>query len=344
MIVRHGLVLLICLWGALAHGHALQPGYLELRASGNDTWNVFWRKPDVEGRPMALDAVLPENCTQRRGDAPTFDGQGWSTRWITTCRGGLGGGTISIEGLSISRTDVLVRYEMAVGDAPGQPGSSSAGEIWRLVPKAPDFVVPETPGRWKVMTSYTGLGIEHILFGLDHLLFVLTLLLLISNLRSLLVAVTAFTAAHSLTLGAAALGWLSIPGPPVEAIIALSIMIVAAEILEKDTSQPHLSRRAPWLVSFGFGLIHGLGFGSALSEIGLPKGEILLALLAFNIGVELGQILFIVVSLAVGVVVGRVLANLRIGRMQTGRIQQVAVYAIGTVAAFWFIERVTGFV
>ncbi len=337
MIARLALVVLISLWGALAHGHALQPGYLELRAIGNDTWNVFWRKPDVQGQPMALDAVLPEHCTQRRGGQPAFDGQGWSTRWITTCPGGLGGGTILIDGLADSRTDVLVRYELAASEAPDQSGSSD-GQAWRLVPNAPDFVVPETPSRWKVMTSYTGLGIEHILFGLDHLLFVLTLLLLISNLRALLGAVTAFTAAHSLTLGAAALGWLSIPGPPVEAIIALSIMFVAAEILQRDTSHPHLSRRAPWLVSFGFGLIHGLGFGSALSEIGLPQGEILVALLAFNIGVELGQLLFIAACLVIGVVIRRVLAT-----MQIDRLQQVAVYAIGTVAAFWFIERVAGF-
>ncbi|MEX0283145.1 MAG: HupE/UreJ family protein [Paracoccaceae bacterium] len=328
MIRALALAIIAVLWAAMAHAHALQPGYLELRALGDDTWSVFWRKPDVQGEPMALDARLPEVCGQRTGPEPRFDGGGWSTRWITTCPGGLDGGEISIEGLENTRTDVLVRYELE----PGQ------GQAWRLVPGAPAFTVPETPGAWEVLQSYLYLGVEHILLGLDHLAFVLTLLLLIGNVRRLIGAVTAFTLAHSVTLGAAALGWLSIPGPPVEAVIALSILFVASEILHKDEGSPRLSRRAPWLVSFGFGLIHGLGFGSALTEIGLPPGEVVLALLAFNIGVELGQILFIIACLTLWAILRQMIRPQLVPRLEN-----VVVYAVGSLAAFWFFERLAGF-
>ncbi len=321
--------LILSLWAAMALAHALQPGYLELRALGDDTWSVFWRKPDVQGKPMQLDAELPENCAQRRGPEAQFDGAGWSSRWLTTCVGGLDNGTIRIDGLENSRTDVLVRYEL-------EPGR---GQAWRLVPGAPAFDIPAAPGALDVLRSYTFLGVEHILLGPDHLLFVLSLLILIGNIRTLIGAVTAFTVSHSLTLGAAALGWLNIPGPPVEAIIALSIMFVASEVLHHEPGAPRLSQRAPWIVSFGFGLIHGLGFGSALSEIGLPQGEIVLALLAFNIGVELGQLLFIAVCLAGWTIMRRV-----IGPGSVSQMKATAVYGIGAIAAFWFVERLAGFV
>ena len=325
-------LMLACLavfWASLTHAHALQPGYLELRALDETTWNVFWRKPDVQGRPMEIDAVLPENCSQRRGPEPQFDGAGWSSRWITTCTTGLTGGVIAIEGLENTRTDVLVRYELE----PGQ------GQAWRLVPGTPAFLIPEAPGLREVLVSYTFLGVEHILLGLDHLLFVLALVMLIRNLRTLIGAITAFTLSHSLTLGAAATGFLNIPGPPVEAIIALSIAFLASEILQRDPAQPRLSERAPWVVSFGFGLIHGLGFGGALSEIGLPQQEIVPALLAFNIGVELGQILFILVCLTVFSLFRRTVTPSRLKPLQT-----VCAYGIGGVAAFWFFERLAGFV
>jgi hydrogenase/urease accessory protein HupE len=321
--------LTVSLWATLLQAHALQPGYLELRALGNDAWSVFWRKPDVQGRPMGLDAVLPESCDQRRGPEPKFDGAGWSAKWITSCTGGLSGGTIAIDGLEETRTDVLIRYELE----PGQ------GQAWRLVPSAPAFEVPKAPGAWQVLRSYTYLGVEHILFGVDHLLFVLSLLFLIRGYRRLIGAITAFTLSHSLTLGAAALGWLHIPGPPVEAIIALSIMFVASEALARDPANPRLSERAPWIVAFGFGLIHGLGFGGALSEIGLPQNEIVLALLAFNVGVELGQILFIA-----AIFVALSLFRRMIGTHRLEPAKTVAVYGIGIVAAFWFVERVAGFV
>jgi len=320
--------LTLVFWTSTAQTHALQPGYLELRALGDDSWSVFWRKPDVKGQPMQINARLSAPCDVPTGPEPGFDGEGWSTRWVTRCVGGLNGVTVTIDGLEKMSTDVLVRYELTPGD----------GEAWRLVPSAPEFVVPTEPGAIEVLRSYTALGVEHILFGVDHLLFVLALLLLIRNRRVLIGAITSFTIAHSLTLGAAALGVLNIPGPPVEAIIALSIMFVASEILGRNPEEPRLSERAPWVVSFAFGLIHGLGFGSALSEIGLPQNEIVLALLAFNVGVEIGQLLFIG-----AVFVGWFLLGRFIQGHARDALHRMTVYSIGGIAAFWLIERVAAF-
>lgn len=268
-------------------------------------------------------------CRFEQQPAPAFDGRGWSARWLMDCDRGLQGAKVWIDGLDRTRTDVLVRYEIE----PGGPGNA-----WRLLPSAPSFLVPKDPGAMQVLTSYFWLGVEHILLGLDHLLFVLALLLLIRNVPLLIGAITAFTVAHSLTLGLAAVGWLNVPGPPVEAIIALSIVFLAVEIVKDGEGQRRLSVRAPWLISFGFGLIHGLGFGSALKEIGLPQNEILLALFAFNVGVEAGQIAFVFAAMGLGWVLRRLFSGWDVRRARL-----VTSYLIGSVAAFWLVERVAAF-
>jgi len=181
---------------------------------------------------------------------------------------------------------------------------------------------------WEVSRNYLTLGVEHILSGVDHLLFVIGLLFLVGFRRQLIVTITAFTVAHSLTLVLSALGWLTLRPPPVEATIALSIMLVAAEALHRE---PTLSRRWPALVAFLFGLIHGLGFAGALAEIGLPKQHFLLALLTFNIGVELGQLLVVGVSL----MLYRLLV--RTGRFDW--LRTPALYGIGALAGYWTIAR-----
>jgi hydrogenase/urease accessory protein HupE len=184
-------------------------------------------------------------------------------------------------------------------------------------------------GFGEVAAAYTGLGVEHILTGIDHLMFVLSLLFLVGFNRRLVATITAFTAAHSLTLGLSALGWLTLRPPPVEATIALSIMLVAAEALH---TRPTLSRRWPALVAFLFGLVHGLGFAGALKEIGLPQHHLLAALLTFNVGVEIGQLL------VVGVVFAAVRALSRWPAFT--RLRTPALYAIGSVAAFWSYARI----
>ena len=191
-------------------------------------------------------------------------------------------------------------------------------------------------------TAYLGLGVEHILFGVDHLIFVLALILLVKGWKRVLLTVTAFTVAHSITLGAATLGYLNVPGPPVEAAIALSIVLVAVEIVNVSRGQESLAARIPWLIAFAFGLLHGLGFAGALSEVGLPGHAIPVALLFFNIGVELGQLLFVAAVMLLYSGWQRLWLRVApVGATQSHSLPTIgAAYCIGGIASFWLIERV----
>lgn len=330
---RHLLVLLVilatCLPG-ITLAHALDPGYLNVASLGQERWRVTWRVPNVNGQPMPIEARLPENCSHEAPPPPSFDGRAWTTGWVTTCPGGLEGGVIRILGLDQTRTETLVRYEL-------EPGQT---QVHRLTSTAIAFTVPEAPSIAGILSSYIALGVTHILEGLDHLLFVFALLLLIRDRGRLFWAITAFTLAHSITLAAATLGWLNIPPPPVEAVIALSIVFLAYELSLPPEDRDPFAMRFPWVVSFAFGLIHGLGFAGALREIGLPEGDIPLALFAFNIGVELGQILFIALVLTFGIAARHLYPRLR---DRVGQFERVSSYGIGSLAAFWVIERIAGF-
>jgi hydrogenase/urease accessory protein HupE len=210
--------------------------------------------------------------------------------------------------------------------------------VSRLTSAAPSFVVPAAPTWTQTAATYLGLGVEHILLGIDHLLFVLALLLLVRGWRQVLVTITAFTGAHSITLAAATLGWVHVPQTPVEAVIALSIVLVAAEIVHRERGVSSFAQQWPWAIAFTFGLLHGFGFAGALNEIGLPQQAIPLALLFFNIGVEFGQILFIVTVYVVWALSRRLLVGLPKPITSYG-----PAYIIGTLAAFWTIERIVGF-
>jgi hydrogenase/urease accessory protein HupE len=209
--------------------------------------------------------------------------------------------------------------------------------VARLLPERPRFVVEAPQDSAGVARTYLTLGVEHILAGVDHLLFVLALVLIVSNRRRLLVTITAFTVAHSLTLAAATLGVVRVPQAPVEAVIALSIVFVAAEIIHGIQGQPGLTARAPWVVAFVFGLLHGLGFAGALAEVGLPSRAIPLALLFFNVGVELGQIIFVAAVWAILALVARASVP------RHAWVRALPPYAIGAVAMFWVFERVLAF-
>jgi len=211
-------------------------------------------------------------------------------------------------------------------------------QVTRLTPSTPSFVVAGPAGAMGVARTYTVLGVEHILSGIDHLLFVLALLIITRGSWRLVKTVTAFTVAHSITLSLAALGFVRVPPAPVEAVIALSIVFVAAEIVHSRQGRPGLTERAPWVVAFTFGLLHGFGFAGALSQIGLPQHDIPLALLCFNVGVEVGQLLFIASVFAV-VAVARPITR-RVALPQPVWAWRVVPYAIGSVSAFWFIQRV----
>ena len=330
------LVLMAFLVGALgfggsSHGHALQPGYLELRLIDKDLYAVVWKTPATGGRPMAIAAQLPESCDPRTPEQPIWDGTSYVARWTASCPGGLEGGVIHVDGLARTSTDVLVRFDFTDG----------VSEARRLTAGDPSFTVPTQPSRLEVVRTYFLLGGEHILLGIDHLLFVLALLLLVKGVRRLAATVTAFTLAHSLTLAGATLGFVHVPRPPIEATIALSIVFVASEIMHSRQGRPGLTERYPWVVAFTFGLLHGLGFAGALSEIGLPQQSIPTALLFFNVGVEAGQLLFI----------AGVLVVVALARQITRRIDlpyltwawAVPPYAIGGIAAFWVIQRIAAF-
>ena len=317
-----------------ANAHALEPGYLDLRQLTPETWQVFWRKPDVQGAPMAIEARLPPICAPDQGLAPTSDGAAWVSGWVADCSSGLVGGQIAIVGLSAQRTDVLLRL---------QPLDQAPTTV-RLTPDVPTHLVLAEPTTGEVFLSYLMLGFEHIIEGWDHLLFVFALMVLIRDPWSLVKAITAFTIAHSITLALAASGHLSVPGPPVEAAIALSIVFLAVEILKHEDRRSRLSERFPWIISFSFGLLHGLGFAGALTEIGLPQGDIPAALLAFNLGVEAGQLFFVGVVLSLFCLARAAIPDpVRSLRRAHSLASGMTGYGVGALATFWLVQRVAGF-
>ncbi len=321
------LVLLVTLAPGL-FAHEVRPAYLELRQSGPETYEVLWKVPGLgEDLRLGLYVELPARCTNASEPRASMVNNAFTERWSVSCPGGLSGGTIRIAGLAATMTDVLVRIERLDGGT----------QVVRLTPSAPSFVVAAAPRVMEVARTYGVLGVEHILAGIDHLLFVLALIILTHGGWRLVRTVTAFTVSHSLTLTAATLGWVHVPPPPVEAVIALSIVFVALEILRQRRGIEGITGRAPWLVAFSFGLMHGLGFAGGLSEAGLPAGHIPFALLFFSIGVETGHFLFI------GAVLSFLFLIRRIPVPIPRWAEVVPPYAIGSLAMFWVLQRLATF-
>lgn len=311
-----------------AKSHELRPAFLDMQETAPDVFAVVWKVPAAGDMRLPLDLQLPANCAERTPPAKEFDNNYLLTRWTALCSGGLRGHDIAVAGLRTTLTDVLARIGYADGTS----------EVSRLTPEHPRFTVTGKMDGWATASTYFMLGVEHILTGIDHLLFVLALMLLIRNRWMLVKTITAFTIAHSITLGGAALGYLSLPQRPVEAAIALSIAFVASELIKMKPGERRLSEAYPWLVAFTFGLLHGFGFAGALTEIGLPQADVPLALLTFNLGVEAGQLLFVgfvlLVTAAVSLLVSRPLARAR----------TLAAYLIGISAMYWLVERLAAFV
>ena len=326
---RHFLLaLLLCLWSSLASADIFRPAYLEMTELDEGRYAVLWRVPMLpdQRRPGAR-LHWPDGTRPVAEVLATRAGDSWEERYTLATETGLVDREVRIEGLLGGATDVIVRIQRGDGTT----------QLERLTPDQARFTVTRSPGPGEIAWDYLVLGVEHILAGLDHLLFVLGLLLLVRNLRRLVATITAFTVAHSITLIAASLGWMHVPGPPVEAIIALSIVFVAAEVLRDLQGQASLTARAPWIVAFAFGLLHGLGFAGALEEVGLPETAIPVALVMFNVGVEVGQLLFVAAMVTLGLLLGRLTP---VPFATTARLLS---YGIGTVAAFWTIERVVSF-
>jgi hydrogenase/urease accessory protein HupE len=325
--MRRVIVALCLLFAALARpasAHELRSSYLELRQTGPETYDVLFKVPGGgENVRLGLYAELPADCVKLTATRSSFVNDAFTERYRVKRKGGLGGGTINIAGLAASTTDVLVRLQQLDGRS----------QVVRLTPDAPSFVVPAAPDGWRVAATYFRMGVEHILFGVDHLLFVLGLLLLVSNRWMLLKTITSFTIAHSLTLAVATLGYASAPVPPVEAAIALSILLLGPEIVRYQRGETSLTIRHPWVVAFAFGLLHGFGFASGLTMIGLPGGDIPIALLFFNVGVEAGQLGF------VALVVLPKWTFRALGIRWPRAVEVAAGYAVGSLGAFWTIQR-----
>ena len=309
-----------------------KPGYLQLTQLDRETYNVLWKVPAIdESTTLKAKPEFPDGTEALTGVRSTFSRGVTVQRWRVRVPGGLDGKAVLFSQLSETRIDVLARLVRLDGTV----------QLERILPVHPRFVGRPSPGRLEVVRTYTILGIGHILSGIDHLLFVLALVLLVQGARRLLATITAFTAAHSLTLAGATLGWVNVPGPPVEALIALSIAFVASEIVHARQGRYSVTQHYPWLVAFAFGLLHGFGFAGALAEVGLPQSSIPIALLFFNLGVEIGQLLFVGAVLAVIDVVRRAGQRLRLS--PPARLWRIAPYAIGALASFWLVERIAAF-
>lgn len=313
-----------------APAHEVRPGYLELRQLDGHIWEILWRVPHREGTLLPLSLRLPDDC-QEQGRSVRSTSGATDTRLRVLCPSGLTGWHASIDGLALQRSNVLARAFLNDG----------SDRTVLLTPDQPDLVLQPKQDQVEVGINYLRLGVEHILLGFDHLLFVLALMLLVRGRRKLILTITAFTLGHSVTLVAAVVGWVQADVGLVELLVALSIAIVAVEVIHLRRGRMGLGARWPAVFAVGFGLLHGLGFASALRTLGLPVHDIPLALFSFNLGVELGQLIFV---LSVVLVAHQTrLAPTRQGPdgrlSHTDRLTLPAAYLIGTIAMYWAVER-----
>ena len=316
-----GVLCCLCvLLSPLSQAHEVRPAYLHIQqkadTNGETFYEVLWKQPAVQNGRLAIQPIFDEGCELAEIATPEITASAYLQRWITRCP--LKQSTIHIDGLSRTLTDVMVR----VDDVDGESSN------YLLRPESPTLdLTRSTPGSF----SYFVIGIEHLVFGIDHVLFVIGLVLFIRNPWMLLKTITAFTVAHSITLAFSVFGWVQLDQRPVEAIIALSILFLARELVSSEQDRSRLTQASPWIMAFVFGLLHGLGFAGALRDVGLPEDTLWLALLLFNVGIEVGQLLIIAAFAAVAWVARH------FTRLET--LTRYGAYAMGCLAAFWTIDR-----
>jgi hypothetical protein len=332
---------MLALLGALAlpasvGAHEVRPAYLELNEVSAGRFEVLWKQPvlaDAEPglvRRLPLRPAFPAQCREAGRALPELTAAALLERWTIDCgAGGLGDAPVEIAGLPRTLTDVLLRVRFVDG--------ASVDHLLR--PEAPRVVVSPEGGGGMAVPAYLRLGVEHLLFGFDHILFVVGLMFLVRRPLQLVQVVTAFTAAHSITLALSTLGIVTLSQRPVEAVIALSILYLAVELARGAASaadERSSLAQSPWAIAFGFGLLHGFGFAGALADIGLPEQARAMALLLFNVGVEIGQLMVVGVLLAL-------LYWLRRVPMPAAAVQ-APIVVMGAVSAYWFLERVLSMV
>jgi hypothetical protein len=314
---KGALVAILFACGEGARAHDVQPGHLDLRETAPGTYQVMWKQPRHGDQLLPLQPVFPESCLfyPRQGLEATPGELGGTL----TCPGGLAGATFSVNGLEAASAAVAITVHRADGRV----------ETHRLGPGSPSATFGEAPG----MAAYLRIGVEVILRGGDHLLFVLGLLLIVADRWMLLKTITSFTLAHSLTLAIATLGHASAPVQPLNAAIALSTLVLAPEVVRVWRGETSFTIRHPWVVALAFGLLHGFGFASGLTAIGLPKAEIPPALFLFNVGIEIGQVSFVLLVLAMK-------WSFRTLEIRWPRwVEALPGYAVGSLGAFWTIQR-----
>lgn len=325
MILRWVLCLIFFI--SVAQADVFKPAYLQLTQTDSEHYDVLWKVPALDAQTsLKVYLEFPRGTQELQPRTHTYNAGAISQRWKIKIPGGLAEKPIIFDNLMTTGADVIVRVEREDGSE----------QLERVIATDPQFLFTASPGSLDLVTTYSWLGFEHILEGIDHLLFVLSLVLIIVGKRRLFITITAFTAAHSITLTLATLGIIHIPSAPVEAMIALSIVFVALEIIRQQQGHTSLMATRPWIVAFIIGLLHGLGFASALAEIGLPEKAIPLALLFFNVGVELGQLIFIAGILVVMLAMKKVFQPLVKERIAI----LASAYVIGGISSYWFIERI----
>lgn len=313
-------LLIVLFWSLsipVAVAHEIRPSYLEIVESGEQHYRVTWKQPVSARGKLAISPVFPDECSQTQQQIRLVK-SAIIENFTLTCD--LQNKLVKIEGLERTLTDVFVRFERTDGSL----------QTNVLQPSKQTMILGETRESGEI--SYLQIGVQHILTGWDHLLFVFALILLVKP-RQIFTCVTAFTVAHSLTLGISALDHVSLPSIAVEITVAMSIALMGLEILRQTKGEPSLTARLGWPVSFIIGLVHGFGFASAIIEIGLPEQSKLLALLFFNLGVEIGQLAVIGGLLMTGLLIIRLQRELLHGSRVVGA------YCAGIAGTYWTIER-----
>jgi hydrogenase/urease accessory protein HupE len=317
------LALLLGLLASISVAHEVRPAFLQLSETAQGEFDVLWKQPLLGDRRLPLQPILPDGCAPSVNTAPEVSAGALLQRWHVSCM--MRSGTLSISGLSKTLTDVLVQINYLDG--------AKIAVLLKPAETSLDLADP-TPQLW----SYLTFGIEHLLLGLDHILFIIGLVLFIPSTWSLVKTVTAFTIAHSITLALSVLGWVNLPQRPVEAVIALSIVFLARELMVAKERRSRLTLARPWIMAFAFGLLHGFGFAGALTQIGLPKDQLAGALLLFNLGIEVGQLMVIGAMLAIGFILRRGLR--RAWQHPSELWPRWFAFAMGSTAAYWTVNRV----
>ena len=310
---------------SIASAHEARPAYLEIKETAPLQYAILWRTPLLSGTRLPIALKLPSELKPLREPSVQELADSLVERhWIDAGPSGLAGKRIVFPGLQVTITDVVVHVDLL------------DGRRWTTIvhPSQPWVEIAAALTQWQVMGTFVLQGIRHILFGADHMLFVLGLLLIVKDRCMLLKTITAFTAAHSITLAIATLGYAEAPILPLNAAIALSILFLGPEIVRSWRGETSFTIRHPWVVAFFFGLLHGFGFASALTSAGLPRHELPLALVSFNVGVEVGQLSFVALILALE-------QSFRTLEVRWPRwVQALPGYTVGSLGAFWTVQRV----